>query len=79
MPPTKRLFKGSRIQQYDLRESARGSPSRVKKSPGKIFTIEDTAGCSYEQIIAEQGLGKGHEKHGCSISAMEEWVDLVNP
>ena len=47
--------------------------------PGVTFTIEDTAGCSCEQIIEALGLGKGHEKFGCSISAMEAWVALVNP
>lgn len=49
------------------------------KGPQASFTIEDTAGCSCEQIIAAQGLGKGHEKFGCSLSAMRDWVDLVNP
>jgi hypothetical protein len=45
------------------------------KGPQKAFTIDDTAGCSCEQIIEELGLGKGHAKFGCSISAMEEWID----
>ena len=48
------------------------------KGPNRSYTIEDTAGCSCEQIIAEQGLGDGHSKHGCSISAMDDWVDVVN-
>ena len=48
------------------------------KGPRKAFTVEDTAGCSCEQIIEEMGLGKGHKKFGCSISAMEEWIDAVN-
>ncbi len=48
------------------------------KGPGRSYTIEDTAGCSCEQIIDELALGKGHEKFGCSISAMDEWVGLVN-
>jgi len=47
--------------------------------PGVNFTIEETAGCSCEQIIDALGLGKGHVKFGCSISAMEAWVDLVKP
>ena len=49
------------------------------KGPQLSFTVEDTAGCSCEQIIEAQGLGQGHTKFGCSISAMEEWVALVNP
>jgi len=47
--------------------------------PQKSFTIQDTAGCSCEQIIAALGLGKGHTKFGCSISAMEKWIRIVNP
>ena len=46
--------------------------------PGRSYTIADTAGCSCEQIIEEQGRGDGHTKHGCSISAMDDWVDVVN-
>ncbi len=45
--------------------------------PGLSFTIEDTAGCSCEQILEAQGLGDGHTKHGCSNGAMLNWVALV--
>jgi hypothetical protein len=44
----------------------------------RSFTIEDTAGCSCEQIIDELYLGKGHVKYGCSTSAMEDWIEEVN-
>ena len=47
--------------------------------PQLAYAIEDTAGCSCEQIITTLDLGKGHEKFGCSISAMEDFVELVNP
>jgi hypothetical protein len=46
------------------------------KGPGRSYSTTDTAGCSCEQIIAALELGKGHEKFGCSISAMDEWVSL---
>ena len=49
------------------------------RNGGRSFTTEDTAGCSCEQIIEEQGLGKGHSKFGCSNGAMKNWVKLVNP
>jgi hypothetical protein len=49
------------------------------RGPEKSFTIEETAGCSCEQIIDELGLGAGHTTFGCSISAMEEWVQSLNP
>ncbi len=48
------------------------------KGPGRSYTTGDTAGCSCTQIIAAQGLGKGHTKFGCSIGAMENWISLVN-
>jgi hypothetical protein len=46
--------------------------------PEASFDIFDTAGCSCEQIIVEQELGKGHLKFGCSLGEMEEWVEWVN-
>ena len=46
--------------------------------PEAGFDIFDTAGCSCEQIVVEQGLGKGHLKYGCSLGEMEEWVEWVN-
>jgi hypothetical protein len=47
------------------------------KGANRSYWIEDTAGCSCEQIIAAQGLGGGHAKHGCSISAMDDWVEFL--
>ena len=49
------------------------------RGPGRSYTITDTAGCSCQQIIVVQGLGNGHTKFGCSISAMDDWTALVNP
>lgn len=49
------------------------------KGPGRAYTIEQTGGCSCRQIIDALGLGKGHEKFGCSISAMDEWLELLAP
>jgi len=48
------------------------------KGPRATFDIFDTAGCSCEQIIEEQELGKGHTKYGCSLGEMEDWVEWVN-
>ena len=47
------------------------------KGPRDSFTILDTAGCSCEQIVEEQGLGLGHRKFGCSVDVMREWVTLM--
>lgn len=47
--------------------------------PNLYFTIDDTLGCICAQIIEALDLGKGHVKFGCSISAMQDWIALVNP
>lgn len=49
------------------------------KGPNRSYITEDTAGCSCEQIVEAQGLGYGHTQHGCSISVMDDWVELVTP
>jgi predicted extracellular nuclease len=46
--------------------------------PEVSFDIFDTLGCSCEQIIEAQGLGKGQQKYGCSQSVMKAWVEFVN-
>ncbi|MCG6963189.1 MAG: lamin tail domain-containing protein [Acidobacteria bacterium] len=43
----------------------------------RAFSIQDTAGCSCEQIIEELHLGQGHVKFGCSTGAMETWIQQV--
>ena len=45
--------------------------------PQLAFDIFDTAGCSCEQIVEEQHLGKGHMKFGCSIGVMQNWVEMI--
>ena len=47
------------------------------KGPGRSYSTVDTAGCSCAQIIAAEGLGKGHSKFGCSIGVMDNWVRTV--
>ena len=50
------------------------------EGPGDAFTTLDTAGCSCEQIIELQGLGKGLRKFGCPPEVMRDWVELMaNP
>jgi len=46
--------------------------------PQETFTLEDTKGCSCEQIIEILDLGDGHTKKGCSLGAMRDFVELVN-
>jgi len=47
-----------------------------KRSPA--YTLQDTAGCSCEQIIENLDLGQGHTKLGCSSSVMKNWIDQVS-
>ena len=52
--------------------SPRGRGSR------RSYTIDDTAGCSCEQIIEARGLGNGHTRFGCSNGNMRRWVRSVD-
>jgi hypothetical protein len=52
-------------------------PAGRGRGPDLSFTIEDTAGCSCEQIIDELRLGKGHEKFGCTSGALEDWISAL--
>lgn len=47
------------------------------KGPKRSYNIENTGGCSCEQIIVALDLGQGHTKFGCSISAMDDWTAIV--
>lgn len=47
-----------------------------KQSPA--YTLQDTGGCSCEQIIENLGLGAGQTKFGCSNSNMESWIDMLS-
>ncbi|MDH3747487.1 MAG: lamin tail domain-containing protein [Gammaproteobacteria bacterium] len=41
------------------------------------FEIQDTGGCSCEQIIDALGLGQGQTKFGCSTSNMLTWTEQI--
>jgi predicted extracellular nuclease len=55
------------------------APPGNGKGPRDVFTLDDTAGCSCEQIIAARQLGGGHDKFGCSVGVMRDWVTSVKP
>ena len=44
-----------------------------------VFTLQQTAGCSCEQIIVRGGPGqRAQAKFGCSQGTMEDWILFVN-
>lgn len=47
--------------------------------PQVTFTMEDTGGCSCDQIIEALGIGEGHQKYGCSLGIMRRWVAMLSP
>lgn len=49
------------------------------KGPQLSFSIAQTRGCSCAQIIEKLGLGEGHKKFGCSISAMQDYIASLPP
>ncbi len=50
--------------------------TRGNNPTGRIYLMEDTAGCSCAQIIAACGYGEGHVKHGCSSGVMDWWTGM---
>ena len=80
--PTKRL--GTNRWIWDGEDWITEKPKGKGKGPDKDFTIEETRGCSCEQILdwlhenypEEFGEMEGHYKFGCSISIMQEFVSL---
>ena len=71
--PTEHLAMG----RYALTKSS--SKFRIT-NPSKnqfSFSLEQTAGCSCEQIITQLDLGNNQVKYGCRLKAMREWVSRV--
>ena len=66
--------------EFDTASSDKGSKKSKKSNGGdRSYSTSETAGCSCEQIIEAQGLGKGQMKYGCSAGVMDNWVKLVAP
>jgi len=42
------------------------------------YTLQDTGGCSCEQIIENLGLGIGQTRFGCSNSNMDSWIEQLS-
>lgn len=74
--PTKRL--GTNRFALVNNDETFDTTSPKGRGPRKAYTIQDTAGCSCEQIIAQRGLGRGHRKFGCSIGTMRRWIRNLN-
>ncbi len=63
---------------FDTKEKKHG---RRHSRWNKEFSLEDTAGCSCEQIAAKLAHGRFGprvEKHGCSVGLMHVWTSKVN-
>jgi len=48
--------------------------NRPEPDPSELPNLQDTGGCSCEQIIETMGLGQGHLKFGCSAGAIDDWI-----
>lgn len=51
----------------------------ARKAPKWSFTIEQTAGCSCDQILSALGVGKGLRKYGCPLEVMTTWLSTLSP
>jgi hypothetical protein len=76
--PTRRLQNG----RWALVDGDRlfDTPMKGNKPAPEPYTLDDTAGCSCEQIIAALGLNDATARGGCSSSNMDDWIaTLANP
>ena len=55
-----------------------GAPRGRGRSAADVYTLQDTGGCSCEQIIVALRLGEGHRRHGCSVGVLSEWFDQIS-
>lgn len=47
-------------------------------NPAHLFTIQETGGCSCDQILTRLGLGGGQRKFGCTLDTMTAWIASLN-
>jgi hypothetical protein len=59
---------------YALMDGDRTFDTRPWPPDRPLFTLDDTRGCSCEQIIEEMGLGRGQSRFGCTLGTMRSWV-----
>jgi len=73
--PEKRL--GTNRWMWNGEEWITKSPNGV--GPDFTVTMEDTHGCSCDQILDEMGYGEktGHRKFGCSKSVLEDFIASI--
>jgi hypothetical protein len=53
--------------------------ARGRGGPRGAFTVEDTAGCSCDQIISALRLGRGLRRYGCPLETITAWIAAVAP
>ncbi len=76
MIPETALTNGLGKNRWVLMDGDTAFDTNGKKST--IYTLDDTAGCSCEQINENLDLGSGQTKFGCSSSNMDNWIDLMS-
>jgi predicted extracellular nuclease len=62
---------------YALVDSDRVFDTAPSQAPPLLITLDDTAGCSCEQILDRSGRAIGERNFGCSSDTMTSWISSL--
>jgi predicted extracellular nuclease len=62
---------------YALVDADRIFDTLASQAPPVVFTLDDTAGCSCEQILDRGGRATGERRFGCSSDTMTSWISSL--
>ena len=63
-----------RVNHYALVDGDGVFDTVTGRNPASTFTIDDTRGCSCEQILDRTGQAAGQRLFGCSVDTMKLWI-----
>jgi uncharacterized protein len=63
-----------RVNHYALVDGDGVFDTVTGRNPASTFTIDDTRGCSCEQILDRTGQAAGQRLFGCSVETMKQWI-----
>lgn len=67
------------VNRYALVDGDDLFDTSTAENAGAVHTVSDTGGCSAGQIADALGLGRSHYEKGITRSALEAWIDGLEP
>lgn len=63
-----------RLNHYALVDGDGVFDTVTGRNPPETFTIDETGGCSCEQILDRTGAAAGQRFFGCSVDTLTRWI-----